>query len=108
VYTGETEGPVARVESLMMLLVIAVHDNLVIFKVDVGLTFMWTPMMDDIKYQWVELDQRVLQVLLELQPEKYENYVLPDGTVIVVMKKIDLWMCRSYSLPVEGSIKCFH
>jgi hypothetical protein len=88
VYTGETEGPVARVESLMMLLVVAIHENLAIFKVDIGSAFMQTPMTDDVKHKWVKLDKRVVQVLMELQPDRYKNYILPDGSVIVKMKKL--------------------
>jgi hypothetical protein len=76
------------VESLMMLLAIAIHENLTIFKVDVGSAFMRTPMTDDVKHKWVKLDRRVVQLLMELQPEKYQDYILPDGTVIVEMKKL--------------------
>jgi hypothetical protein len=73
VYTGETEGPVARVESLMMLLAIAINEDLAIFKVDIGSAFMRTPMTDDVKHKWVKLDKRVVQVLMELQPDRYKN-----------------------------------
>jgi len=45
VYTGESEGPVARI-SLMMLLAIAAHKDLAIFKVDIGSTFMRTPLSE--------------------------------------------------------------
>ena len=49
VYTGELEGPVARIETLLMLLAIAVHEDLAIFKVDVGFAFMRTPISQDVK-----------------------------------------------------------
>jgi hypothetical protein len=88
IYTGETEGPVTRVESLLMLLSIAAYENLTVFKVDVGSAFMRTPMVDDVKHKWVKLDKLVVKVLQELEPGKYEPYVLPDGSVIVKMKKI--------------------
>jgi hypothetical protein len=88
IYSGESEGPVARVESLLMLLGIAIHEDLTIFKVDVGSAFMRTPMADDVQHKWVRLNKMVVQVLRELQPEKYDDYVLPDGTVIVKMKKL--------------------
>jgi hypothetical protein len=67
--TGETEGPVTRVESLLMLLSIIVHDNLTIIKIDVGL-------VDDVKHKWVKLDKMVVKVLQEVEPEKYEHYLL--------------------------------
>ena len=86
--TGESEGPVVRVESLYMLLSIAAFENYEVFKVDIGSAFMRTPMVDDVKHKWVKLDKRVVQLLCELQPGKYEPYVLPDGSVIVEMKAI--------------------
>jgi hypothetical protein len=87
-HTGETEGPVVRVESLYMLLSIAAFENYEVFKVDIGSAFMRTPMVDDVKHKWVKLDKRVVQLLCELQPGKYEPYILPDGSVIVEMKAI--------------------
>ncbi len=51
IYSGEPEGPVARVESLLMLLGIAIHQGLTIFKVDVGSVFMCTPMANDVKHK---------------------------------------------------------
>jgi hypothetical protein len=67
VYTGESEGPVARIEMILMLLAIAVHEDLAIFKEDVGLTFMRTPISQDLKHKWVKLDKRVVQLLLGLE-----------------------------------------
>jgi hypothetical protein len=87
-YVGENEGPVARVESLLMLLSIAVHLKLAVFKVDVGSAFMRTPMVEDVKHKWVKLDKLVVQILRKIEPEKYEPYMQPDGTVIVRMNKI--------------------
>jgi dihydroxyacetone kinase DhaKLM complex PTS-EIIA-like component DhaM len=55
VYTGQSEGPVARIESLMMLLAIAAHEDLAIFKVDIGSAFMRTPMSEDVKHKWLNL-----------------------------------------------------
>jgi hypothetical protein len=99
-YTGESEGPVARVKSLLMMLSIAAHEDLAIFKVDVGSAFMGTPMADDVKHKWVRLDKRVLQILMDIQPEKYKDYILPDGTVIVQMKKLSYGYVEA--LLVEG------
>jgi hypothetical protein len=60
VFTGESEGPVAKVESLLMLLAIAAHQDLAIFKIDIGSAFMRTPMAEDVKHKWVRLDKRVV------------------------------------------------
>jgi hypothetical protein len=48
VYTGESDGPVARIESLLMLLSIAIYNDYAIFKVDVGSEFMGTPITEDV------------------------------------------------------------
>jgi hypothetical protein len=88
IYTGETEGPVTRVKSLLMLLSIAAHENLIIFKVDVGSAFMRTLMVDDVKHKWVKLDKLVVKVLQELELGNYEPYIHQDGSVIMKMKKI--------------------
>jgi hypothetical protein len=88
VYTGETEGPVARVESLLMLLAIAIHEDLAVTKIDVGLAFMHTAMVNDMKHKWVNLDPHVVLRLKELQLDKYNDYILPDGMLIAKMKKL--------------------
>jgi hypothetical protein len=49
---------------------------------------MHTPMAEDVKHKWVKLDKRVAQIVMELQPEKYKQYILPDGTVVVKRKKL--------------------
>jgi hypothetical protein len=49
---------------------------------------MHTPMADDVKHKWVQLDNRVVQVLTELQPGKHYKYVLPDGTFVVKIMKL--------------------
>jgi hypothetical protein len=87
-YVGENKGPVARVESLLMLLSIAVHLKMAVFKVDIGSAFMHTTMVEDVKHKWVKLDKLVVQILRKIEPGKYEPYMQPDGTVIVRMNKI--------------------
>jgi hypothetical protein len=88
IYTGETEGPITRVESSLMLLSIAAHENLAIFKFDVGSAFMRTLMVDVVKHKWVKLDKLVVKVLQELEPGKYDPYLLQDGSMVVKMRKI--------------------
>ena len=69
--TGETEGPVARVWLIKVLLSIAAHENLAVFKVDIGSAFMRTPMVDDVKHKWVRLPKLVVKILQELKPGVY-------------------------------------
>jgi hypothetical protein len=53
-----------------MLLGIAIHQELTIFKVDIGYAFMHTPMANNVKHEWEQLNKRVVKVLMELQPGK--------------------------------------
>ena len=85
---GESEGPVARVESIMMLLSIAAYEDFAIFKVDIGSAFMRTPMVDDVKHKWVRLDKLVVKILQELRPGEYDDYILHDGTMVMELTKI--------------------
>jgi len=73
---------------LIMLLAIAIYNDFVIFKVDVGSAFMRTLINHDVKHKWVKLDKRVVELLLELENEKYKDYVLPDGSLIVEIDKL--------------------
>jgi hypothetical protein len=107
VFTGESEGPVARVESLLMLLAIAAHQDLAIFKVDIGSAFMCTPMSDDVKHRWVKLDKRVVQILAEIEPEKYRKYMQPDGTMVVEMKKLSYGYVEAAHYWWKGLTKTF-
>jgi hypothetical protein len=88
VNTGESDGPVARIESLLMLLSIAIYNDYAIFKVDVGSAFMRTPITEDVKHKWIKLDKRVVDILLELKYDEYKDYVLPDGSIVVEMDKM--------------------
>jgi hypothetical protein len=88
IYTGESDGPVARIETLLMLLVIAIYNDFVIFKVDFGSAFMRTPISEDVKHKWVKLNKRGVKLLLELEYDKYKDYVLQDGSVIAEMDKL--------------------
>ena len=85
--TGETEGLVARVESIKVLLSIAAHENLAVFKVDIGSAFMRMPMVDDVKHKWVHLPKLVVKILQEVKPGVYKPYILGDGTMIMEMTK---------------------
>jgi hypothetical protein len=50
VHTGESERPVAWIESLLMLLAIAIHNDFAIFKIYIGLEFIRTPNTFDPKH----------------------------------------------------------
>jgi hypothetical protein len=71
-----------------MMMMLAIAMNLVIFKVDIGLAFMRTPISEDVKHKWLKLDKKVVKILLELQYEKYKDYVMNDGSMIIEMDKL--------------------
>ncbi len=49
---------------------------------------MRTPISDDVRHKWLKLDKKVVELLLELEHDKYKDYVLKDGSVIVEMDKL--------------------
>jgi hypothetical protein len=56
-----------------MLLSIAAHEDLTIFKVDVGSAFIRTPMVDDVKPKWVKLNKLVVKVLQDVSIHALER-----------------------------------
>ena len=85
----ESKEPVARVESIKIILSITAYQGMAVFKVDIGSAFMRMPMVEDMKHKWVHLDKLVVKILRELQPGEYEPYVSSDGTMIMKMTKIN-------------------
>ena len=56
---GETQGPVSRVESIFVLISIAVLHNYEIFKIDITSAYLNTSMNDNVKHKWLMLDKDV-------------------------------------------------
>jgi hypothetical protein len=107
VFTGQSEGPVIRIETLLILLSVAINEDLVIFKVDVGSAFMRTPMPYDVKHKWLKLDKKVVELLLEMQPDKYKNYVMKDGSIVVKMDKLSYGYVKAAHYWYEELVKVF-
>ena len=85
---GETEGPVARVESLFMLIGVACFLDLEIFKVDMTAAYMNTELPDSVKHKWVRLDRDVSAILVGSNPGYWKEYVEPRGTILVQMDRL--------------------
>jgi diphthamide synthase (EF-2-diphthine--ammonia ligase) len=86
---GETEGPVCRVETIFILLCIAVVEELTTMKVDVTSAYMNTNMpSESVKHRWVLLDADVVKVLLTLDEDYWSKYLRSDGKILVEMKKL--------------------
>ena len=86
--TGETHGAVCRIESLMLILQLAVIKRGYLFRIDVVAAFLKTRMNDDVKHKWVRLSKDVSQRLVERWPEKYASYLDKNGRILVEMLKI--------------------
>lgn len=97
-YKGESEGPSAGIQPLLMLLAIAIHNDLVIFKVDSGSAYMMTPITHNVKHKWVKLDKKVIELLLELKYDKFKIYIVPDGSLIVKRATVELRICQISTL----------
>ena len=65
---GETEGPVTRVESIFILISMAVYHELEIFKIDITAAYLNTPMNEDVKHKWLMLDKDVASILMSWMP----------------------------------------
>ncbi len=55
---------------------------------DIGSAFMRTPISKDVKHKWLKLDKKVVDLLLELENDKYKDYVLSNSSAIVKMNKL--------------------
>ena len=86
--TGETHDAVCRIESLMLILQLAVIKRGFLFRIDVVATFLKAKINDDVKHKWVRLSKDVSQRLVERWPEKYAEFLDNNGRILVVMLKI--------------------
>jgi hypothetical protein len=86
---GETEGPVARIESILMIMVVAIQNDWEIFKIDITSAYMNTPVEgSDVKHKWALLDKDVVEILLELDRKYWMKYLRSDGKILVEMDKL--------------------
>ena len=76
---GETEGPVARVESIFILISVAVYHELEIFKIDITTAYLNTPMNEDVKHKWLTLDKDVASILKAMDADYWKTYLRKDG-----------------------------
>ena len=66
---GETEGPVARVESIFIVISVAVYRDLEIFKIDITAAYLNTPMNEDVKHKWLMLGKDVASILMSIDAD---------------------------------------
>ena len=85
---GETQGPVSRVESIFVLISIAVLHNYEIFKIDITSAYLNTPMNDNVKHKWLMLDKDVASVLLSMDANYWNQFLRRDGKILVKLDKI--------------------
>jgi hypothetical protein len=86
--TAETEGPVCRVESILLLFQASVLLDLQIIKIDFVAAYLNTKMPEAVKHKWVLLDRYVSNKLIEKNEQKWKKYLRDDGKILVEVKKL--------------------
>ena len=87
-FVGETQGPVTRVESIFIIISIALLHDLEIFKIDITSAFLNTPMNDDVDHKWLLLDKDVALFLMSMDSEYWKGFLRRDGKILVKLDKI--------------------
>ncbi len=87
-FVGETQGPVIRVESIFIVVSIAIFHDLEIFKIDITSAYLNTPMNDDVEHKWLLLDKDVASVLISMDADYWRTYLRRDGKILVRLDKI--------------------
>ena len=77
-FVGETQGPVSRVESIFIIISIAILKGLEVFKIDITSAYLNTPMNDDVIHKWLLIDKDEASVLMSMD----ENYWKTYGTYV--------------------------
>ena len=85
---GETSGPVCRVESIFVVISIALLYNLPLVKIDFVAAYLNTPMPDEVKHKWIRLDKWVSKRLVQRDSDKWSKYVDSDGRILVEMQRL--------------------
>ena len=85
---GITEGPVCRVESIFLIVNIALLRGLKVMKIDFVGAYLNTPMPKDVKQQWILLDKHVSTRLVERDGDLWKPFVRSDGRILVEMLKL--------------------
>ena len=85
---GETQGPVSRTESILILISIAIYHDLEVYKIDITAAYLNTPMNDDVKHKWLMLDKDVAKVLMSMDGAYWRTYLRRDGKILVKLDKI--------------------
>jgi hypothetical protein len=85
---AETEGPVCRVETIFLVFCIAAIQQLEIIKIDFVAAYLNANMPDEVKHKWLLLDKHVSEILCNMNPNKWKQYLRPDGKILVQMDKM--------------------
>ena len=87
-FVGETQGPVTRVESILIIISIAILNDLEILKIDITSAFLNTPINDDVDHKWLLLDKDVASVLMSMDSNYWKGFLRRDGKILVKLDKI--------------------
>ena len=85
---GKTQGPVTRTESIFILISIAIQRDVEIFKIDITVAYLNTPMNDNVNHKWLMLDKDVAAVLMAMDANYWKQFLRRDGKFLVERNKI--------------------
>ena len=86
-FTAETSSPVARLESLMWILVIGLYCRYCFAKIDVVGAYLHTPRPPEVSYKHMWLSKQIADVFIKLRPE-WEKFRRADGRMLVELDKL--------------------
>ena len=67
---------------------IAIQRDVEIFKIDITVAYLNTPMNDNVKHKWLMLDKDVAAVLMAMDANYWKQFLRRDGKFLVERNKI--------------------
>ena len=89
----ETQGPLSRTESIVIIFSIAINRDLEVFKIDTTAAYLNTPLNDDVKCKWLMLDKDLAKVLMSMNANywKSKNLLVNLDKIVFGFKEAAYW-----------------
>ena len=84
--TGDTWAPVARIETIFMVITLAVKEEWDIFVVDMVSAYL-NASADGLKQRWIKFSKQVTEAIVAIIPA-YASYINPDGTLYAELNQV--------------------
>ena len=72
-----------RVDSVFILISIAIYNDLKIMKVEITSAYLNIPMNDNVKHKWLMLDKDVASVLISMDENYWKQFLRKDGKILM-------------------------